>query len=101
MHYTLKSAPGVRETLKELENGDANAQRKLEKVRRALGRLQQNPRHPGLNSYEYQNFPGVPRGTKVWHSYVENNTPSAWRIWWKYGPGQGVITVLLIGPHDL
>jgi len=71
VHYTLKNAPGVKETLKELENGDANAQRKLEKVRRALGRLQQNPRHPGLNSYEYQNFPGVPRGTKVWHSYVE------------------------------
>jgi hypothetical protein len=33
---------------------------------------------------------------------VENNTPSAWRIFWRYGPDeeqQKVITVLAISPH--
>jgi len=36
---------------------------------------------------------------------VENNTPSAWRIFWRYGPNEGekgeiaVITVVSIGPH--
>ncbi len=101
MPYTLKNAPGIKETLKALEEGDANALKKLKKVRHTLGLLQENPRHPGLNSYEYQNFPGVPKTTKVWHSYVENNTPSAWRIWWTYGPDKGQITILKIGPHDL
>ena len=73
--------------------------------------LQDNPRHPGLNSYEYKNFPGAPPGVKVWHSYVENKTSGAWRIWWRYGPDEvgpkpkqervPVITILAIGPHDL
>jgi len=101
VQYTLKNAPGVKEALKALENGDANALLKLKRVRRTLGLLQQNPRHPGLHSYEYRNFPGAPSSVKVWHSYVENQTPSAWRIWWRYGPGKGEITILKIGPHDL
>ena len=40
----------------------------LTQVNRALGRLEQNPRHPGLNSYLYQNFPGVCPDVQVWHS---------------------------------
>lgn len=35
----------------------------------------------------------------MWESYVENNTPSAWRIWWFDGPGDEVITVVDVGPH--
>jgi len=99
--YQLKNVPGVQQTLDALKNGDANDQAKLEKVRKALRLLRQDPRHPGLNTYRYQNFPGVAKDVKVWHSYVENKTSSAWRIWWKYGPGRGVITILTIGPHDL
>jgi hypothetical protein len=30
---------------------------------------------------------------------VENDAPSAWRIWWFYGPDRGEITVVNIGPH--
>ena len=74
----------------------------LTQVNRALGRLEQNPRHPGLNSYLYQNFPGVCTDVQVWHSYVENRSPSAWRIFWRYGPNEGelpIITVLAITPH--
>jgi len=87
--------------MKELEGGDPNQQAKLRKVRRALARLAENPRHPGLASHRYESFP-VDREVKVWDSYVENNTPSAWRIFWRYGPdepGQSVITILAIGPH--
>lgn len=99
MPYKLRFSPSAAATLKEPANGDVA---KHNKVKRALGRLETNPRHPGLNSYPFENFPGVPRTVKVWHSYVENNTPSAWRIWWRYGPneeGLSIITVLAIGPH--
>jgi len=56
-----------------------------------------------LHSHLYESFP-VDRDVKVWDSYVENNTPGAWRIFWQYGPddltsGLKVITVLAISPH--
>ncbi|WP_143621128.1 hypothetical protein [Streptomyces tsukubensis] len=59
-----------------------------------------------MRSHQYENFPNLPNG-KVWDSYVENQTASAWRVYWMYGPNEkdekgveiAVITVLLIGPH--
>lgn len=71
---------------------------KLRKVRQALGRLEVNPRHPGLNSHPYRSLHGL-RGETVWDSYVENRTPSAWRIFWHYGHDPETITVVAIGPH--
>jgi hypothetical protein len=72
---------------------------KLKKVRKALRLLrEQGPRHPGLHSHDYQSIRG-PGGATVWESYVENRTPSAWRIWWIYGPEQDQITIVMIGPH--
>lgn len=72
---------------------------KLNKVRKALRLLEQvGPRHPGLHSHQYQSVPG-PDGAPLWESYVENKTPPAWRIWWIYGPKDGQITVVTIGPH--
>ena len=71
---------------------------KLAKVRRTLGRIQVDPRHSGLKSHKYESIEGS-NGEQIWESYVENRTPSAWRIFWHYGPGQDVITVVIIGPH--
>lgn len=72
---------------------------KLKKVRKALKLLRDpGPRHPGLHSHDYQSIPG-PGGVTLWESYVENRTPSAWRIWWIYGPGPDDITIVTIGPH--
>ena len=72
---------------------------KLKKVRKALRLLAQaGPRHPGLHSHDYQSVPG-PDGATLWESYVENKTSSAWRIWWIYGPGDGQLTIVTIGPH--
>jgi hypothetical protein len=87
--------------LKLLEAGDPNRQAKLKKVRRALARLEQNPRHPGLHSHQYESFP-VDTAVKVWDSYVENQAPGAWRIFWRYGPDEEhgsrpVITVWRLG----
>jgi hypothetical protein len=72
---------------------------KLKKVRKALRLLEQvGPGHPGLNTHRYQSVKG-PGGADVWESYVENHTPSAWRIWWIYGPDDDALTVVTLGPH--
>lgn len=71
---------------------------KLKRVRNCLAKIEQNPKHPGLNSHKYIDLKG-PNGEEVWESYVENNTPSAWRIFWHYGPNQAIITVVAITPH--
>ncbi|MBW7927726.1 MAG: hypothetical protein H3C58_06485 [Fimbriimonadaceae bacterium] len=71
---------------------------KLKRVRRCLGLLEANPRHPGLNSHKYAELKG-PNGEDVWESYVENRTPSAWRVFWHYGPGKDTVTVVSITPH--
>lgn len=101
--FKLRFSPPAAATLKDLEGGGPNEQAKLKKVRRALALLEQDPRYPGLNSHQYESFP-VDKNVKVWDSYVENRTPSAWRIFWRYGPDEPdaelpVITILAIGPH--
>lgn len=102
MPYQLRYAKQADEMLSALENDPAQEAR-LKKVRKALKHLESNPRHPGLHSHPYERFP-VDRNVKVWDSYVEINTPSAWRIFWCYGPNDPaaqlpVITVLAITPH--
>lgn len=102
MPYKLRYAKQADEMLSALENDPAQEAR-LKKVRKALKHLESNPRHPGLHSHPYESFP-VDRNVKVWDSYVEDNTPSAWRIFWRYGPNEPdadlpVITVLAITPH--
>jgi hypothetical protein len=38
-------------------------------------------------------------GEEVFEAYAENNTPGAYRIFWHYGPGKDVITIIAITPH--
>ena len=74
MAFKLRFAKQASEMLDSLEI-DPSQQVKLRKVRRALGRLEQNPRHRGLHSHHYESFP-ADRDVKVWDSYVENRTPA-------------------------
>jgi hypothetical protein len=72
---------------------------KLKKIAKTLRLLEQvGPRHPGLSSHLYQSVKG-PGGAPLWESYVENNAPSAWRIFWMYGPGPDELTITTVGPH--
>lgn len=68
------------------------------KIAKTVRLLQENPRHPGLRSHQYESFTGT-KGERIWESYIENRTPGAWRIWWFYGPSQGDITVVTLGKH--
>lgn len=57
-----------------------------------------NPKHNSLYSHEI--FPLSQRyGIKVWQSYLENNSPSAGRIYWVYGPEKNQITIIGLEPH--
>lgn len=95
--FRLSFSEEAASILGELED-DANASAKLKKTRKALAFLEHDPKHPGLQTHQYQSLAG-PNGEKVWEAYVENNTPRAWRIWFWYGPESGEITILTIGPH--
>lgn len=95
--FTLKFTPEAQTVLKDLASSPQYAN-KLKKVRKCLGLLQADPRYPGLNSHKYSSLHGI-NGEEVWDSYVENNSPAAWRVFWHYGPGSGMITVVTIGPH--
>ena len=84
------------------KHADGSANKKEEKLRRQMGKamwlLSQDPRHPGLRSHEIPPL-SARYGTKVWESYLENDTPGAGRIFWVYGPDQGQITVIGLEPH--
>lgn len=60
--------------------------------------MQINLRHPGLKTHKYNELSG-PNQEDVFEAYVENKTPSAFRIFWYYGPQNETITVLSIRPH--
>ena len=83
--------------LDALEQNAALAKR-LKAVRKALGLLQNNPRHPGLNTHKYNSLEG-PNGAEVFEAYAENRTPAAYRIFWHYGPGKNSITIIAITAH--
>ncbi len=77
---------------------DISLAKRLKAVRKALGLLEANPRHPGLNTHKFESIKG-PNGEEVFEAYAENKTPDAWRIFWIYGPGRNQITILAITPH--
>jgi len=81
----------------ELE-ADASHAKRLKAVRKALGYLQTNPRHPGLNTHKYSSLSG-PNNEEVFEAYAENKTPGAYRIFWFYGPDKKEITIVAITPH--
>jgi hypothetical protein len=76
--------------------------RKYKKVKKALRLLSENPAHPGLNVHKWGILKGkAPDGGDMWTAYVENNTPSAWRIFFFYDSREpGLIYVTSIEPHS-
>lgn len=75
-----------------------NLSKRLKAVRKALGYLETNPRHPALNTHKYNSLKGR-NGEEIFEAYAENNTLAAYRIFWHYGPQKNEITILAITPH--
>ncbi len=84
----------------ELEHvDDGKDPLKLKKVRICLARIETDPKDIlAFHSHKYNDKKGK-NGEDVWESYVENNNPSAWRVFWHYGPNKDEITILLITPR--
>lgn len=97
MSFRLCFTEQANSDLDELEANPA-FQKRLKSVRKALGYLQTNPRHPGLNTHKYTSLVG-PSGEEVFEAYAENNTPGAYRIFRFYGPDKSMITIIAITPH--
>ena len=97
MSFQLHFAKEAEEQLSKLSVSPSH--RKQHKaVHAALGKLQINTRHPGLKTHKYDELKGS-NGEDVFEAYAENNTPGAYRIFWHYGPGKDVITIIAITPH--
>lgn len=97
MSFELKFTAEADANLRALES-DQGLKKRLKAVRKALGYLETNPRHPGLNTHKYSSLVGA-NGGEVFEAYAENRTAAAYRIFWHYGPGKNVITIIAITPH--
>jgi hypothetical protein len=60
--------------------------------------METNLRHPSLNAHKFTSIKG-PNREKVSEAYAQQNTPSAYRIFWYYGFGKNQITIVAITPH--
>ena len=72
----------------------------FKQVYKTISLLKSNPRHPSLNTHEYDSIenPYHPK-EKIFEAYAQNKTPGAYRVFWCYGPEQKQITILAITPH--
>ena len=84
----------------KFHNGSAkkNETKLYKQLGKAMALLQNDPRHPGLNSHEISSLTAR-YGMKVFESYLENNTPKAGRIFWVYDPKKKDITIIGLEPH--
>ncbi len=72
----------------------------FKQVRKCIQLLQINPKHPGLQTHEFESMPNpYRRDQKVFEAYAQQHTPGAYRVFWCYGPGQGELTIIAITPH--
>jgi DNA repair exonuclease SbcCD ATPase subunit len=93
--FLLAFSKEARDQLTLLSQTDG---RKYQKIFKTLNLMSSNLRHPSLQTHEYNSLSG-PNGEKIFESYIENNNPSAWRIFWYYGPGKQFLTIYNITPH--
>ncbi|MBI4925284.1 MAG: hypothetical protein HY843_05100 [Bdellovibrio sp.] len=98
MRFELKFTLEADINLRILES-NKGLEKRLNAVRKALGYLETNPRHPGLNTHKYSSLIGG-NNEEVFEAYAENKTSAAYRIFWHYGPGKNAITIIAITPHQ-
>lgn len=97
--FTLVFARSAQEELERLERSPQHVG-VVKQVKKTLGFLQTNPRHPSLQTHVFHLLahPYDSR-EKVFEAYVQQHTPAAYRLFWCYGPDKGQITVIAITPH--
>jgi hypothetical protein len=93
------------EKLDKLENTPALSST-CRQVHKVLGYLETNPNTNSLHTHPYKSLSQY-YGVKVFESYIQQNTPGAYRVFWYYGPDETndkgkripIITIIDITPH--
>lgn len=104
MSFYIKYEDQANKTIEELKSGKKSDLVKYKKVIKAITLLASDPAYPSLKSHVYHDTEKKYSDgkEKIFTSYIENGTPGAWRILWKYGPNEGeieIITILWLGSH--
>ena len=105
MRRELRFTPVADEQLTLIED-DPSLKGVLKQVRKTLGYLETNLRSKSLQTHEYESLTRR-YGIKVFEAYAQQNTPSAYRVFWHYGPDEineigkriPIITIIAITPH--
>jgi hypothetical protein len=101
--------PGMKAEIGRLQAGlkagtlDKDDVRLAKKLFKAIANLARDPYYPALESHEIPpltaRFSPPGKTVKVFQSYLENQTPSAGRLYWVYGPERQMITLVGLEPH--
>lgn len=97
MSFKLLFTEQASEDFDRLQESAAK-QKQFKAVRKTLGYLEMNPRHPSLNTHKFHSISGI-NDEEIFEAYAENNTPGAYRIFWHYGPKKDELTIIAITPH--
>lgn len=104
MNRELHFTPEALCNLEHLEH-DPASRGTLNQVRKTLGLLETNLRHPSLATHRFHSLAG-PNGEEVFEAYAQNRTPGAYRVFFMYGPDRtegsrriAVLTIIAITPH--
>jgi hypothetical protein len=105
MYCELRFTPTATEQLKRIET-DPALKGVLKQVRKTLGYLETNLRTKSLQTHKYDSLTRR-YGIEVFEAYVQQDTPGAFRVFWRYGPDEidknakriPVITIIAIIPH--
>ena len=97
--FELKFTRNALEQLRKIQSQVSQAGL-TRQIKKSLGYLQTNPKHPSLKTHPYNSIDHPwQQGEKVFEAYAQNNTPSAYRIFWCYGPDKKQVTIIAITPH--
>ena len=97
--FEIFFTPAAKKALESLEEDPAKTAL-LKQVKKSLGFLQTNPRHPSLHTHEYQTIASpFSQDDKVFEAYAQHRTPGVYRVFWCYGSKKKQITIIAITPH--
>ncbi len=105
MRRELRYTPTADEQLSRIES-DPALKGALKQVRKTLGHLETNLRSKSLQTHEFESLTRR-YGIKIFEAYAQQDTPSAYRVFWHYGPDEisrtgkriPIITIVDIIPH--
>lgn len=101
IHLGIPEMKNFWDSLKKKVEENIASKKDLElyqKFGKTMKLLSINPRHTGLHTHDIAALTKR-YGIKVWQSYLENNKPSAGRVFWVYAPEQNDITIIGLEPH--